>query len=191
MEFVLHYSGTLKSGQSSGIKKHKHDLRCHFHHQIRKLTERDPIAQWNIPADGLDGMEHREGKYFFKRKDIFFSPLVNSKLQCFAEISISMLRPEGPGNLIHQTADIDNRLKTLFDSLQVPVENQMPDNETPSSEHDPFFFCLLEDDRLITKVSVQAQRLLDPERQDKNEVDLQILVKTGSYDSTRRSDYLR
>ena len=67
----------------------------------------------------------------------------------------------------------------------------MPDNETPSSEHDPFFFCLLEDDRLITKVSVQAQRLLDPERQDKNEVDLQILVKTGSYDSTRRSDYLR
>ena len=190
MEFVLHYSGALKSGQSSGISTHKHHLRCHFHHQIKMLTRRDPVAQWRM-AGGSEDAGNREGIYYFNRGAFCFVPLVNQKLQCFAEISISMLRPEAPGNLISQSADIDNRLKTLFDSLQVPKDNQLPKTAKPEKEHDPFFFCLLEDDCLITKVNVHAQRLLDPMRQNKNEVDLQILIKTGSYDTTSRSVYLK
>lgn len=106
-----------------------------------------------------------------------FLPIVNVKLNGYAEVSIEMLRPERPGNLISETADIDNRLKTLFDALQVPKIEQLPANEVPAAEHSPFFLCLLEDDRLVTKVSVQAYRLLDPQRQDKNEVDLQIRIR--------------
>ena len=133
----------------------------------------------------------REGKYFFQRREFVFLPIVNVKLNGYAEVSIEMLRPERPGNLISETADIDNRLKTLFDALQVPKIEQLPANEVPAAEHSPFFLCLLEDDRLVTKVSVQAYRLLDPQRQDKNEVDLQIRIKTGASDTTRRSNYLK
>jgi hypothetical protein len=45
--------------------------------------------------------------------------------------------------------DIDNRLKTLFDCLTLPDPNQGYEAETPAQDELPYFYCLLEDDRLI------------------------------------------
>ena len=191
MEFVLHYAGDLKSGQSKKISQHKHNLRKHFHKQLLLLTERDPVAQWDIITELPCNSPNREGKYFFQRDSFTFLPLVNKKLGGYAEISVKMLRPEKPGNLLSETADIDNRLKTLFDALQVPDDNQLPSSASPDVEEQPYFICLLEDDRLVTRVEVQAFRLLDPLKQGKNYVDLQIHVKTWATDSTRRSAYLK
>jgi hypothetical protein len=72
-----------------------------------------------------------------------------------------MLRPEPPGSILTQAGDIDNRLKTLFDALKVPAEpDALPSNDNPKEDEKPFF-CLLEDDNLITKISVETDRLLE------------------------------
>jgi hypothetical protein len=86
---------------------------------------------------------------------------VSEKINLIAELSITLLRPEAPGSILTQSGDIDNRLKTLFDALKVPTEpTALPNDEKPGDGENPFF-CLLEDDNLITKVSVNTDRLLD------------------------------
>jgi hypothetical protein len=76
-----------------------------------------------------------------------------------ASLEITMLRPEAPGHVITQGGDIDNRLKTLLDSLQVPKLDQLTSSDTPNSDETPFY-CLVEDDNLITSLSVTTDRLL-------------------------------
>ena len=74
-----------------------------------------------------------------------------------------MLRPgSGPGYIVGQGGDIDNRLKTLFDSLRTPRDTQeIPAGDQPGDTETPFF-CLLEDDNLIASLSVNTDRLLEP-----------------------------
>ncbi len=51
---------------------------------------------------------------------------------------------------------MDNRIKTLFDGLKMPREAQdLGPYLTPAVGEDPFY-CLVEDDRLITSVSVET-----------------------------------
>ncbi len=59
---------------------------------------------------------------------------------------------------IRREGDIDNRLKTLLDSFTMPDQNQTPDG-SPDTGETPFF-CLLEDDKLITGLAVKTDRLL-------------------------------
>ncbi|NKQ86757.1 hypothetical protein C3Y91_20735 [Rhizobium sp. UPM1133] len=88
-------------------------------------------------------------------------PLVSDETFTHCSIDVLMLRPGKVGGLIIDT-DIDNRLKTLFDALQIPTsQSQLP--ETPASDEDPFF-VLLEKDSLISSVSVTTDRLLATER---------------------------
>lgn len=49
-----------------------------------------------------------------------------------------------------------------MDALKVPSElTELPRGETPEEDENPFF-CLLQDDSLITRLSVEADRLLEP-----------------------------
>jgi len=106
-----------------------------------------------------------------------FIPLVSPDLHLICELQIFMLRPEPPGAIITQGGDIDNRLKTLFDALRCPHnEAELPTGISPEADEDPFF-CLLEDDLLITSVSVKTDRLLAPS-QSTAEVHLDIQVET-------------
>jgi hypothetical protein len=58
--------------------------------------------------------------------------------------------------------DIDNKLKTICDALRHPSEPQeIPKNWVPKATQIPLV-CLLEDDNLITKFSVNVDRLLKP-----------------------------
>lgn len=108
-----------------------------------------------------------------------FVPLVCQALNLTASLQITLLRPESPGAIVTQSGDIDNRLKTLFDALTVPSQpSGLPSGGVPSTDETPFF-CLLEDDNLITKVSVETDRLLEP-CSSPNEVVLLIKVETRS-----------
>jgi hypothetical protein len=63
-------------------------------------------------------------------------------------LEILFLRPDLPGSLI-RSADLDSRLKTVFDALTIPVEvAQLRKYQAPTTDEDPFY-CLLEDDKLI------------------------------------------
>lgn len=56
------------------------------------------------------------------------------------------------------------------------VESEIPKDDHPDKEESPFF-CLLEDDALITKISVKTERLLESSPSDSH-VHLLISVKT-------------
>lgn len=90
-----------------------------------------------------------------------------------AKLDITLLWKDAPGNIIG-SGDIDNRLKTLFDALTPPIHVEQIPTEPPAEDETPFY-CLLEDDKLITDVSVRTERLLTDV--DESEVSLFIKVK--------------
>jgi hypothetical protein len=58
-----------------------------------------------------------------------------------------------------QGGDLDGRLKTVFDALRLPDNKAETNDATPTADEDPFF-CLLQDDKLISEVSVTTDELL-------------------------------
>jgi hypothetical protein len=71
------------------------------------------------------------------------------------------MRPSMPGEIM-QSGDIDGRLKTLFDALRMPnPKAELGGYDVPLPDENPFD-VLLEDDKLITHVSVTTDVLLQP-----------------------------
>lgn len=154
MEFTLYYRGELKA--ATGAKKRreeKHVLRKEFHRQLKELWQQPPLK---------DRPEFLESKTHLQKVGKFqFAPTVNAKLHMVANLTITLLRPEPPGQIITQSGDIDNRLKTLLDALKVPSQpDDLPSKAAPSEDESPFF-CLVEDDNLITSLDIKTDRLLE------------------------------
>ncbi|HBB17896.1 MAG TPA: hypothetical protein DCZ97_13180 [Syntrophus sp. (in: bacteria)] len=149
MEFTLKYSGSLKANAG---KDEKHLIRQAFHEQMKELWNHEPLASH---IELKDELVRSVGSFRFL-------PLVSVGLAFTAGVSILMLREGTPGNIFVEGGDIDNRLKTLFDSLRMPSNvSELPKNISRREGEDPFY-CLLEDDNLITSVTVDTDRLLIP-----------------------------
>ena len=162
MNLTLTYDGELKA---NGSVKHKHAIRRAFHLQLLEF--------WKASAfKPTDELMISVGPYQF-------FPLVSSARNESAQLRILMLRPGiGPGFIVTQTGDIDNRLKTLFDALRMPRNmSEIPVNDERHDNEDPFF-CLLQDDILVTALSVSTDRLLEPCK-SKTHVKLVLSVQTA------------
>lgn len=168
MEFRLIYDGPLKA--AAGIDD-KHQLRKAFHGQFKVLWKQVPLSD---SQDLLEDPAKKNGLSVITGFNSYkFAPLVCEKLHLICELDITLLRPEAPGSVITQGGDIDNRLKTLFDSLRMPKnQNEIP-SKISAKELDNPFFCLLEDDNLITKVNVSTDRLL---RQNAGQNDVVMVI---------------
>lgn len=189
LRFRLTYQGLLLSEANNGgllraRASHKHSIRKHFHHQLKRLWDITPyLMKSAIPA-------HHDGNYFgqlsrqnsieglAERFDFFgyrFVPLLTGDLGAICSIDVLYLRNDPPGSIFSQ-GDIDNRLKTLFDALKMPTDkNQLGEYETPDADEDPFF-CLLEDDSLITRASVETDTLLSPVSKNADMNDARVIV---------------
>ena len=106
------------------------------------------------------------------RGTLTYAPIVSERNFTFVEIDVLLLRPGTPGFIAGGGGDIDNRLKTLFDSLQPP---NVTDAYQPAWDQSIPVCCLVQDDKLITRVNVETDRLLDQTTSD-NEVLLVIGV---------------
>jgi hypothetical protein len=153
MMFTLVYQGDLPP---NGSAFDKWRIRRELEPQIRRLSETPPfesLKRFYDPADGLPGRyvgRHLGG--------IGCVPLISSKVDLRAKLDVLLLSSDMPGGLLH-AGDIDNRLKTLFDALSMPANaQQVPTSD--DAEPDGRLFCLLEDDRLVTRVEVSNDRLL-------------------------------
>ncbi|MDD5465023.1 MAG: hypothetical protein PHP73_01595 [Candidatus Omnitrophica bacterium] len=176
MEFTLIYSGPLKA---NGTLQDKQSIRRIFHSQLKKLWTLPPFDIYASPEEGYLEEEPQAGKISLVKRvgEFSFVPLVTQKPHLLAEIRLILLRPESPGSIVSQGGDIDNRLKTLFDALRMPANtNELPGGDAPKDGERPFF-CLLEDDKLITKISVETDTLLEPIR-DSVFVKLFLNIKT-------------
>ncbi len=196
MHFHLTYHGPLLgSGRADPRPDHKHDLRRVFHHQLKRLWDTTwlnemkhgsyvnaPNVNPNISMrEGL-AQRHTLGSYRFV-------PLVREELALLCSLKILFLRPDLPGSLI-QSADLDSRLKTLLDALKMPADSsQLGKYQTPQNDEDPLY-CLLEDDKLISHVSVETDILLQPTSADltgnraKNDARIVIDVTVRPYSLT-------
>ena len=118
MKFRLKYEGPLKT---NGSKNHKHEIRKAFHPQLKNLLENSGLL---IILNKANFMNPENEKSIIKKVGNFqFVNLVSSQIGLIAELDIIFMRPEEPGKMIN-SGDIDNRIKTLFDALRYPKEEQ-------------------------------------------------------------------
>jgi hypothetical protein len=188
MKFTLLYEGELRSNDDY---RRKWEIRKYVHPQLEDLWRIDqglvtvrknriiPKASYfltemhhdlpeGVQAPVEDGMDLlipiiRGNRQFF--------PLVRNSLDLRCGLKITFLRKEEPGR-IYQGGDLDNRLKTLFDALSVPTNEQIA--EDPSIG-DPIY-CLLEDDGLISRIDVETGKLLAQPNATKHDVRLIVEV---------------
>lgn len=171
MEFTLVYRGLLKA---NGRAADKHTIRREFHPQLSCLFNQEPLV--SIRERIIDPSSLEQGINIVQDIGPFrFAPLISERLYLIGELSITLFRPEPPGSILIQGGDIDNRLKTLLDALKMPKPiSALPSQVAPQEDENPFF-CLLEDDALITSVSVSTERLLEV---DVDPSDALVLIKT-------------
>jgi hypothetical protein len=168
LRFRLSYRGPLAS---NGKPSQKWDLRQKFHSQLEAVWKQEPLVssqEYRDPAYQPDDCYLGE-----TRNGATYLPLISEKIFTVAELDILMMRPGNPGSIAGGGGDIDNRLKTLFDALQPP--NPTDTYCDPSWNKSTPISCLLQDDKLITRVNVETDRLLDGHTND-NEVLLVIAV---------------
>jgi hypothetical protein len=186
VQFRLIYEGQLPSAGKSARTKEKHVIRKALHKQLRELWERDPFlrekkntlisdvrpsgAKPSLTGETLIDLTGRNppqrsvlefiaddyAKFGYR-----FVPLVSGRDGLACALDILFLRRDDPGNLIRSGGDIDNRIKVLFDALKIPRDPDELGDQKPDADENPFF-CLLEDDRLITEVKITTDKLLLP-----------------------------
>ena len=174
MEFRLIYEGPLH-GQGAR-SPHKWEIRRALHPQLQRLWQQRPLADASAAllahpaAPGAPSVIVEKGGRLF-------APLVTQRLNLYAELAVLLFRQQPRGTLITDGGDIDNRLKTLLDGLRVPHGSMEGLAETPDAPDPRPFFCLLEDDSLVTKVSVESEQLLRPARPDEVVAVISVHVK--------------
>jgi hypothetical protein len=166
MEFTLFYQGALKAKRDIANKQ---EIRRVIHNQLSEL--------WKY--EELMNMKERFIKSEFKDnwivRNFRFLPLITNKNKQVAQLDIVILWPDAPGSIVANRGDIDARLKTLLDSLTVPQKDAIGKEDSPRKGED-LFYCLLEDDKLISRISIETFHLLEPGIKE-NEVKLFIKVK--------------
>jgi len=173
MEFTLFYQGKLKAKRDINNKQF---IRREFHNQFLTLWGYDEMRRMK------DGFIKYEFKEQWQIKGFKFLPLVTNYNKNVVQLNIFILWPEPPGSIVINRGDIDNRLKTLLDALRIPHNaDEIPKRDFPGENETPFY-CLLEDDKLISKVSITTAHLLYPLEPDEVKLFINIKVKSTLMD---------
>jgi hypothetical protein len=184
MHLTLTYNGPLwGTTQRNNRADHKHDIRKVLHPQLRRFWQTHAllstaryssigiVRELTQDANTPYLWEHLAKQY--DRAGYNFVPLVREESCLMCSVKILMLRPDPPGRLI-TSGDIDNRLKTLFDALRMPTNlSEAPGG--PAAEEKPFY-VLLEDDNLITHISVETDTLLERVGTEWDENDVRLVL---------------
>jgi len=169
LRFHLTYEGPLR-GSFNGEKRasEKHTIRKEFHRQLRNLWKTPPLNRMfqtiHLVTVNAGPKSETRLDYLYKnyaRLNGHFIPLVTEDMGVWCGIDVLFLRSGKPGK-VFKSGDIDNRMKTLLDALKMPEAMQdLGGQPFPAEDEDPFF-CLLQDDGLVPKFSVEADTLLQP-----------------------------
>jgi len=186
MKFRLTYEGLLRATQRDPqplqpdrLANHKHAIRRVFHEQLKRHWETDKfLLSCEAHPNLIARQPHDTTRVYYGSgskaplKEIVaskfhmfgyrFLPLVLDSFSLLCSLDILFLRRDMPGSAL-DGGDIDNRIKTLIDTLRPPrSQNELVgDDLTPRNGEDPFF-CLLQDDKQVSHFSVETDRLLTP-----------------------------
>lgn len=191
LEFRLVYKGKLPAASASTTRNvEKHAIRKVLHPQMRAFWEQNPYLKTAgmLKENGEIGYNNLADVFALKyeRCGCQFVPLITREFGLACAIDILFLRRDNPGNLVRSGGDIDNRIKVLFDALRIPQTCDEVDGQSAADDEKPFF-CLLEDDSLITRVNITTDQLLLPlqDREHQNDVYLVVHVKVIVVDSRK------
>jgi hypothetical protein len=210
----LVYQGELKANQRDPVQnqpdrlaEHKQTIRKVFHRQLKYLWETNSFLSSarvfrrdygiekavidTATASGshdatmislVDAVAHNHIENGYR-----FVPLVRKDWRIMCSLNILFLRHDPPGSVVH-AGDLDNRVKTLIDALRKPGNTkELRGNENPAEGEEPFF-CLLEDDQLVTSLSVESDRYLIPadgnRDEDRRQVHVVVTADVRPYDVT-------
>jgi hypothetical protein len=196
MEFTLRYSGTVPHH----AKAEAHKIRRVLHGQLADYWSRD-LRLKDVDATKIKpfvksarfrfdvrqqehgqrvGSKPHDWHGYHEVRGIRFVPLVTRWRYLRCEIAMRIWRYEGDlhtGGLLDHQGDLDGKLKALIDALRMPHE----DRELPADvTHDGnVFFCVLEDDRLVTKIGIETRNILGPRpaKADQTKVDVDIELR--------------
>jgi hypothetical protein len=161
MRFVLTYSGPLPP---DGGPAAKHRVRQALLPQLKQQLDSERALQNLAQLPSLDnpGEQRRldDVSTTFTKSGFRFIPFVSREFNLVCNLEIKMARM-GEEDATHSD-DIDSRLKTLFDSLSVPVDGDQLRGLTPGREETPFY-CLLEHRSLVTGFEIGSERLFKPQ----------------------------
>ncbi len=199
MRFRLTYEGELVSTQDDDRptdlredrrRKQKHALRKWFHPQLQHLWATHPMlrAKNRLNADGENYIDRTAKEYAGWGYN--YVPVLKKGTPVICHIETLFLRRQMPGGLI-RGGDLDNRMKTLYDSLRMPSSPaEMKDIPLPSENEKPFLI-LLEEDNLITHTAIETDILLDLPKDESdaemNRVRLIMTVTISPYGGTLES----
>jgi hypothetical protein len=200
VEFRLIYDGPLPPDRNdltgmSARATDKHRLRKHFHVQLRELWKQHPDlrrqaeSHFIVVGGGLAKqirlvVPTQQGAITWleyvantnvRCNGNRFVPLISEEGGFTCSLDILFLRRDNPGGLIQSGGDIDNRIKVLFDGLRMPIDVKELGGLPIESDEDPFF-CLLEDDKLVTRISVTTDRLITPPKSNENIHDVLLVI---------------
>lgn len=154
MKFKLLYYGDILTNPKKRAQ-HIADIRMQFHPQLKKLVNFQPwdnLTKFMIPDATKSPIitKHIGG--------IDWNPIITSNLKMIAELDILLMHPEIIGV---PRSDIDNRVKTILDGLRCPQNEHEIGQNTPR-DIGPIY-TLLDDDHLVTKLTVNTSHLLTNE----------------------------
>lgn len=154
MKFKLLYVGDILTNPKKRAQ-HIADIRMQFHPQLKKLIKFSPwnnLAKYMVPDPTKSPIitRHIGG--------IDWNPIITPNLKMIAELDILLMHPEIVG-IPH--SDIDNRVKTILDGLRCPQNEHEIGQNTPR-DIGPIY-TLLDDDHLVTKLTVNTSHLLAEE----------------------------
>ncbi len=200
MKFTLIYDGDLPSAGNKGQPIPASIIRNEFHHQLadlwdshiilrelantarypRRTYQSEMSKDYKSPAwdpDHVDPYRTPEDGQVDLCAPIpvpkvgAFKPLIRRSLSLACAVDVLFLRHEEPFELMRHGGDLDGRIKTLFDALKMPNPNDEYKGTIPTD--DPLFVAM-EDDALISDISVRSGRLLGNRTKDKHRVRLTI-----------------
>lgn len=187
VQLRLTYQGVLLGSNSNSTRvNHKHELRKCFHRQLKRFWEVHP----SISKVTLEDAKNPSTHYMiipclstrYERNGYNFVPLVSGFFGLDCSVHILILRQDAPGGLI-KSSDLDNRLKTIFDAMRMPKDgSELGKYIVPGDDEKPFY-CLLEDDSLVTQVTLETDTLLETvsDPPDGNDVRLIVRVELKPY----------
>ena len=195
VNFRLVYQGKLPAEGDSPRPKEKHAVRRALHPQLAELWVQHPFLRLQ---GGVKVTSRKNPNYGKTTIEVIganhnscgyqFVPLLRKLTGATCALNVLFLRRDSPGGVIKTGGDIDNRLKVLFDGLKIPSNCNGIDPPQPGE--DPFF-VLLEDDYLITEVSVTTDRLLTPQGEGEKLHDVMLVIEVKTTLIEPRSALLR
>jgi hypothetical protein len=172
MEFYLTYDGRLPASGGEETVKVKHEIRKSIHRQLAELWDTRPelqaLGNQLVTLSGYPGQLHYidAAAMTFAVDDFRFVPLVTGDLNLLCHLDILFLRRDDTTALITKPkdeygGDLDNRLKIFLDALRIPNnKSELPRGSAVDADESPYFFCLVQDDSLISKFQLEGAKLL-------------------------------